>query len=106
MARHLLRKSVHSGLASLFTAAPFSSRSRKAFPKKASRPRFTRLYLEPLEDRTLLSASISGTILNSATGLGLAGQIVYLNKTPSGTFNSTVTNSAPTIDTKTLGQLS
>ena len=40
MARHLLRKSVHSGLTSLLAAAPFSSRSRKGFPKKASRPRF------------------------------------------------------------------
>jgi hypothetical protein len=106
MLRRPQRKSVRVGLASLLKAVPFSPCKISPIQKRASRPSPTRLRLELLEDRVLLSASISGTVFNSLAGqTSLAGQVVYLN-TPGGTFTTTAADASPTIDgSKLPGQL-
>jgi SdrD B-like domain/FG-GAP-like repeat len=70
-------------------------RSRSAFRVGRTALR-RRLFVEPLEDRTLLAASISGVVFNDLGGNGildlgepgLAGVMVYLDQDGSGGFNA------------------
>jgi hypothetical protein len=73
--------------------------ARLARKKKPRRPRpcRTRLYLEPLEDRTLLAVSITGTILNNLlpSQPGVPGLTVYLDLNHTQVLENVVTSSAP-----------
>jgi hypothetical protein len=62
------------------------------------RPNRIRLFVEPLEDRTMLSASIFGSVFNDLVGNGvrlgtdpgLAGQFAYLDLNHTGVYGNTV----------------
>jgi hypothetical protein len=93
-------------------------RSRIARPARKTknerrRRRFARLGVEQLEDRTLLSATILGSVWNdivpdgarAANEPGLAAATVYLDLNHNGSFDSTVSQfsqNAPTLTPSTL----
>src|SRR5262245_35155535 len=87
--------------------ARFRSRSwsilrRFSSTSSRKRPCRTRLFLEPLEDRLLLSASIFGSVWNDLDGNGtragepgVPGVILYLDGNHNGVLDSQVIPVAP-----------
>ncbi|TMQ28761.1 MAG: hypothetical protein E6K70_26660, partial [Planctomycetota bacterium] len=82
------------------SAVRVGSRKRVSFPKA----RTWRLDVEPLEDRTLLTVTISGTVFNdlNSNGIrdgnepGLAGASVFLDRNHDGSLDSQDVTLAPT----------
>ena len=95
----------------LFPRPFFAKPPRKISRKKAGRlRRLARLELDRLEDRTLLSAAISGNVFNDLNGSGariggdpgVAGQTVFLDLNHDGKLDSTNTTIAAQSTTLSL----